>query len=85
MPRTRKNYPPSLTAKVALEAIKAHKTTAQIAQIFPVKSYWPLGLDFHRTRACLGPWRNSDSTPNCKLKSNCRMRCHPGTNHFLIM
>src|ERR1022692_1853153 len=36
MPRTRKNHPPSLKAKVAVEAIKAHKTTAQIAQIFGV-------------------------------------------------
>jgi transposase len=27
MPRTRKNHPPSLKAKVAVEAIKAHKTT----------------------------------------------------------
>ena len=36
MPRTRKNHPPSLTAKVALEAIKAHRTTTQIAQMFGV-------------------------------------------------
>lgn len=36
MPRTRKNHPPSLKAKVALEAIKAHKTTVQIAQTFGV-------------------------------------------------
>jgi len=36
MPRTRKNHPPSLKAKVAVEAIKAHKTTAQIAQMFGV-------------------------------------------------
>ena len=36
MPRTRKSHPPSLKAKVAVEAIKAHKTTAQIAQIFGV-------------------------------------------------
>ena len=34
MPRTRKSHPPSLKAKVALEAIKAHKTTTQIAQMF---------------------------------------------------
>jgi transposase-like protein len=37
MPRTRKSHPPSLRAKVAVEAIKAHKTTAQIAQIFGVR------------------------------------------------
>ena len=36
MPRTRKSHPPSLKAKVAIEAIKAHKTTAQIAQMFGV-------------------------------------------------
>src|SRR6266568_7193290 len=36
MPRTRKSHPPSLKAKVAVEAIKAHKTAAQIAQMFGV-------------------------------------------------
>ena len=36
MPRTRKSHPPSLKARVAVEAIKAHKTTAQIAQMFAV-------------------------------------------------
>jgi transposase len=36
MPRTRKSHPPSLKAKVAVEAIKAHKTTAQIAHTFGV-------------------------------------------------
>ena len=36
MPRTRKNHPPSLKAKVAIEAIKGLKTTAQIAQMFGV-------------------------------------------------
>ena len=30
MPKTRKSHPPSLKAKVAVEAIKAHKTAAQI-------------------------------------------------------
>ncbi len=34
MPKTRKSHPPSLKAKVAVEAIKAHKTAAQIAQMF---------------------------------------------------
>jgi len=32
MPRTRKNHLASLKAKVAIEAIKAHKTAALIAQ-----------------------------------------------------
>jgi transposase len=36
MPRTRKSHPPSLKAKVAVEAIKAHKTIAQIVQMFGV-------------------------------------------------
>jgi transposase len=36
MPRSRKNYAPSLKAKVAIEAIKGQKTTAQIAQVFSV-------------------------------------------------
>ena|SRR5579872_1424386 len=36
MPKTRNSHPPSLKAKVAVEAIKAHKTTAQIAQMFGV-------------------------------------------------
>ncbi len=36
MPRTRKNHPPSLKAKVAVEAIKGHKPVAQIAQLFGV-------------------------------------------------
>ena len=36
MPRTRKSHPPSLKAKVAIEAIKAQRTTAQIAQMFGV-------------------------------------------------
>jgi transposase len=36
MPRTRKNHPPSLKAKVAIEAIKGQKTTTQIAQLFGV-------------------------------------------------
>ncbi len=36
MPRTRKSHPPSLKAKVAIEAIKGHKTTAQLAQMFGI-------------------------------------------------
>src|SRR2546425_28544 len=36
MPRTRKSHPPSLKAKVAMEAIKGHKTTAQLAQKFGI-------------------------------------------------
>jgi transposase-like protein len=36
MPRTRKGHAPGLKAKVAVEAIKGHKRTAQIAQMFGV-------------------------------------------------
>lgn len=36
MPKTRKSHPPGLKAKVAGEAIKAHKTAAQLAQMFGV-------------------------------------------------
>src|SRR5436309_3683508 len=36
MPQTRKNHSPGLKAKVAVEAIKSHKTAAQIAQMFGV-------------------------------------------------
>lgn len=36
MPHTRKNHPPRLKAKVAVEAIRNHKTTAQIAQTFGI-------------------------------------------------
>jgi hypothetical protein len=35
MPKTRKSHPPSLKAKVAVEAIKAHKTAAQGCSIRP--------------------------------------------------
>ena len=45
MPRTRKSHPPSLKAKVAVEAIKAHKTTAQIAQMFGVHPTQVGGLE----------------------------------------
>lgn len=36
MPRTRKSYPPSLKARVAVEAIRGQKTAAEIAQGFSV-------------------------------------------------
>ena len=37
MPRTRKSHPPSLKAKVAVEAIKAHKTAAQMFGVHPIQ------------------------------------------------
>lgn len=36
MPRTRKTHPPSLKAKVAVEAIRGVKTAAEIAKMFDV-------------------------------------------------
>jgi transposase-like protein len=51
MPRTRKSHLPSLKAKVAIEAIKAHKTTAQIAQMFGVH---PTQVDGWKKHAMAG-------------------------------
>ncbi len=36
MPNSRKSYPPSLKTKVAVEAIRSQKTSAQIAQMYGV-------------------------------------------------
>ena len=36
MPRSRKSYPPSLKARVAVEAIRGQKTAVEIAQVFSV-------------------------------------------------
>ena len=36
MPGTRKTHPPSLKAKVAVEAIRGVRTTAEIAKLFDV-------------------------------------------------
>ena len=41
MPRTRKSYAPSLKAKVAMEAIKAQRTAAEIAK---TATDWPADL-----------------------------------------
>ncbi len=51
MPQTRKNHPPSLKAKVAIEAIKGQKTTAQIAQTFGVH---PTQIGFWKRQAIEG-------------------------------
>jgi transposase-like protein len=48
MPQSRKNHPPSLKAKVAIEAIKGHKTTAQIAQVYGVH---PTQIGFWKRQA----------------------------------
>ena len=36
MPRTRKSYPPSLKARVAVETLRGQKTAAEIGQVFSV-------------------------------------------------
>jgi putative transposase len=36
MPNSRKSYPPSLKAKVAVEAIRGQRTAAQIAQVYSI-------------------------------------------------
>ena len=36
MPNSRKSYPPSLKAKVAVEATRGQRTTAQIAQVYSI-------------------------------------------------
>ena len=36
MPTTRKRYPPSLKAKISVEAIKAQKTITELAQFYHV-------------------------------------------------
>ena len=51
MPQSRKNHPPSLKAKVAIEAIKGHKTTAQIAQAYGVH---PTQIGFWKRQAVTG-------------------------------
>ncbi len=43
MPGTRKSYAPSLKAKVAMEAIKAQRTTTEIAKIYSVHPN-PIGI-----------------------------------------
>ena len=66
MPRTRKSHPPSLKAKVALEAIKGHKTTAQIAQMFGV----------HPTQ--VGGWKRQALASLPDIFSNGREQPRPG-------
>jgi transposase-like protein len=36
MPKTRRSYPPSLKAKISVEAIKAQKTVTELAQFYRV-------------------------------------------------
>ena len=40
MPRARKSHPPSLTAKVAVRAIRGVRTAAEIANVFDVLPNW---------------------------------------------
>ena len=52
MPKIRKSHPPSLKAKLAVEAIKAHKTAAQIAQMFGAGPAQSLAVSFLHSRHC---------------------------------
>src|ERR1700676_3347234 len=63
MPRTRKSHPPSLKAKVAVEAIKAHKTAAQIAQMFGVH---PTQVGGWKKQALAGVAVPADSSGSCR-------------------
>ena len=36
MPTTRKSYPPTLKAKIAVEAIRAQKTIIELAQLYHI-------------------------------------------------
>lgn len=36
MPKSRKSYPPSLKARVVVEALKNQKTAAEIAQVYSI-------------------------------------------------
>jgi putative transposase len=51
MPQTRKNHPPSLKARVAIDAIKGHKTTTQITQTYGVH---PTQVGFWKRQAVAG-------------------------------
>jgi hypothetical protein len=69
MPKIRKSHPPSLKAKVAVEAIKAHKTAAQIAQMFgSMRPRWAAG----RNR----PWPGCP-TSSATAASRCASRPMP--------
>ena len=59
MPKTRKRHPPSLKAKVAVEAIKAQKTAAQIAQM----------LGVHETQ--VGGWKKQALDGLHEIFGNC--------------
>jgi transposase-like protein len=77
MPQTRKNHPPSLKAKVAVEAIKAHKTAAQIAQMFGVhptqvgswkSRHWPV------CQTCSAMVESRSGSRQTRKKKNCTKR-----------
>ena len=68
MPRTRKSHPPSLKAKVAIEAIKSHKTTSQIAQLFGI----------HPTQ--VGSWKKQALAGLPEIFSNGRERMRQETD-----
>lgn len=64
MPRTRKNHPPSLKAKVAVEAIKGLKTTSQIAQMFGVHPTLVAGWKKHALNQMSELFSNGQAKPS---------------------
>lgn len=67
MPRTPKIHPTSLKAKVAVEAIKAHKTAAQITQVHPTQ------VDGWKKQA-LAAYRTSSATAVSRCASRPTLR-----------
>ena len=51
MPTIKKNHPPSLKAKAAVEAIKGQETASQIAQTYGVH---PMQVGFWKKQALAG-------------------------------
>jgi transposase len=63
MPQTRKSYPPSPKAKLAIEAIKGNKTVTQVAQTSAVHpnllAFWNKQAIEHLSK-CFPPIRSSN-------------------------
>jgi len=79
MPRTRKHHPPSLKAKVAIEAIKAHKTTPQIAQMFGVH---PTQVGGWKKQALAGLGRSSVTDASTCFQAAARRTPEPSAHSW---
>jgi transposase-like protein len=71
MPRPRKNHPPNLKAKVALEALKGLKTASEIGQAFSVHPNLVAIWKKHATDGMQSLFENprEDSTKQQELES----------------